>query len=310
MTLNPQTYGATPAEWTHFGLLLGLSADLLPVVSNPNAPLAGHSSVCDLGKVPTRYNAQREVVGIAGWTKTEAGARDLATWSKQPDYGICIQTREVRALDVDVGDTAASAAIVSFVADHLGVALPIRRRENSGKCLLAFRVEGEYVKRTVKVEGGMIENLNNGQQFIAIGTHPSGARYEWVGGLPDDFPTLTHEQYETLWSALVERFAIATPSESRASIRNEKISHAHQSDAVAQLLFDQSLVRSTHNDGRLFIQCPFEDEHTTPSDERDTSTAYWPAHTGGYVNGHFHCLHAHCENRSDTEFQRAIGYVP
>lgn len=303
-------YGASPADWAHLGVMLGLTADLLPVVSNPNATISPDSGVTALGKVPTRYNSRHHVTGLAKWTERITDQADIERWSHQPDYGICIQTREVRAIDIDVDDATISADIVDFVTDHLGMALPIRRRANSGKCLLAVRVAGEYVKRTVKVAGGVIENLNNGQQFIAVGTHPSGFRYEWEGGLPDDFPTLTHEQYENLWRALVQRFGTANATESTASVRKEKLYHAHQSDPVAQLLFERGYVRSTHTDGRLFLRCPFEHEHTTVGDDRDTSTAYWPAYTGGYVNGHFHCLHAHCEGRGDYDFLEALGFMP
>lgn len=309
--MPPRThYGATPEDWAHFGVMLGLTADLLPVVSNPNAKIDDASKVVALGKVPTRYNSEGKVVGFAKWTERITTSAEVDRWARQPDYGICIQTREVRAIDIDVADPARSAAIVQAVAGVLGFTPPVRRRGASGKCLLAVRVPGEYVKRTIRAEGGIIENLANGQQFIAVGTHTSGTRYEWDGGLPDDFPTLTHEQYEALWQTLALTFAVQDPTEARATIRNEKIAHAHQNDEVAQLLFELGRVRSTHADGRLFIQCPFEDEHSTVGDERDTSTAYWPAHTGGYVNGHFHCLHAHCEHRSDADFQRAIGYMP
>jgi len=37
-------WGAFPEDWTHFDLALGLTEDLLPVVSNPDAlPLLGHA---------------------------------------------------------------------------------------------------------------------------------------------------------------------------------------------------------------------------------------------------------------------------
>lgn len=49
---------------------------------------------------------------------------------------------------------------------------------------------------------GIIELLANGQQFVACGTHSSGARIEWDGGLPDEPPAITGEQLETLWQRL------------------------------------------------------------------------------------------------------------
>ena len=57
-------YGATPQEWAHFDVVLGLTEDLLPVVSNPNAVISPQSKMKGLGKTPSRYNRQREVAGI------------------------------------------------------------------------------------------------------------------------------------------------------------------------------------------------------------------------------------------------------
>jgi len=53
------------------------------------------------------------------------------------------------------------------------------------------------------------------------------------------------------------------------------------------------------------ITCPFAVDHTTPGGPGDT--VYWPPHTGGFLQGHFHCLHAHCVQRTDAEFLAALG---
>lgn len=208
--------GASRDDWDTLAILMDLGVDLLPVVSNMQATISPMSTMKDLGKVPSLYNREGQVVGIPKWTQHVATDADVARWVRQPDYGICIQTREVRAIDVDVPDAMAAAAIGKFIAEHLGRALPMRERINSGKFLLAFRLPGQMEKRVIKVEGGIIEFLANGQQFIAVGTHPSGARYEWAGGLPDDFPLLDLDWFESLWSALQQRFAVAEPVLDRA----------------------------------------------------------------------------------------------
>lgn len=230
--MSAPLYGATPSDWDTFTLLLGLTTDLLPVVSNPHAEISPDSTMADLGKVPSHYNRGGKVVGIPGWPKHVASDQDIARWSKNPDYGICVITREVRAIDVDVPDSDHAIDIYDFILDHLGQWLPERTRHNSGKFLMGFTLPGGYSKRVIKVEGGIIEFLADGQQFIAIGTHPSGARYEWTGGLPDEFPTLTPEQFESLWSALVERFAIAPPAAERTP-RAEGSAPAAPTDPVA-----------------------------------------------------------------------------
>lgn len=303
-------FGATAAEWDHFTLMLGLTADLLPVVSNPQAEISPDSKMRDLGKTPSRYNAQRKVAGIAQWTQSQADDKAVAKWSREPDYGICIQTRTVRAIDIDVPDVFGAARIVKFIEEHLDAGLPMRMRTNSGKSLLGFTLSGHMAKRVLHVDGGIIEFLATGQQFIACGTHPSGARYEWAGGLPDEFPVLTLEQFEALWSALDKRFSTAPAAEGKVGVSKlDRVRAAAHADPVAEHMFANSMVRSQDRDGKLHIVCPWTAEHTTEAHDGDTSTTYWPAHTGGYINGHFKCLHAHCMDRTDGEFKAAMGFV-
>lgn len=297
-------YGASPDEWAHFDVILGLTTDLLPVVSNPNAKISEHSKMRDLGKTPSRYNQAGFVAGIAKWSQHYATGQEIDAWSRRPDYGICIQTRTVRALDVDVTDPEQAHAIAQVIARHLGQ-LPRRWRNNSSKALFAFALPGEFYKRTIRTEHGIIEFLAQGQQFIAVGTHPSGARYEWQGGLPESFPEVPKDAFERLWLELVARFATEDPTESKASTKLKTLDAAIQSDATAQALMDKDMVLSSERDGRLHIICPFADEHTTDSSE--SATTYFPANTGGYATGHFKCLHAHCEHRSDEDFRQALG---
>src|SRR5262249_25118072 len=154
---------------------------------------------------------------------------------------------------------------------------------NSSKFLLAFRLYGAHVKQIIKTDQGAIEFLANGQQFIAAGTHSSGVPYEWAGGLPDDFPELSDSQFADIWKALAERFAVtgAALTVRQGVKRGDKLSEALKADPVAVHLFDNSWVLGTNRDGSLNITCPFNNQHTTESAE--SSTTYWPAHTGGFA---------------------------
>lgn len=217
---NNTNCGASRDDWDALDILMNLGADLLPVVSYIGATISPKSSMKDLGKTPSRYNRDGHAVGIPEWSQHIATEADITRWSREPDYGICIITREVRAIDVDVPDPQLAGAIGYFIYEYLGqYCLPRRDRSNSGKFLLAFRLPGVMPKRVIKVEGGIIEFLGTGQQFIAAGTHPSGVRYEWscdgVDGLPDDFPSLSEFDFETLWCALQEQFAVAPPEDTR-----------------------------------------------------------------------------------------------
>ena len=70
-------FGASADEWAHFDLVLGLTADLLPVVSNPAAQIGERSSLKALGKTPSLYNARREAVGIKGWTSKQSTGAEV-----------------------------------------------------------------------------------------------------------------------------------------------------------------------------------------------------------------------------------------
>ena len=292
-------YGATPEDWDNLDLMLGLTADLLPVVSNPNAPISPQSKMKALGKTPSWYNRRCQVAGIPNWTNYIAKGSDIIEWRKQPDYGICVQTRYVRALDIDVDDLDKSSQIVNFLEVR---GFPVRFRHGSGKCLVGFIVEGEFQKRVLKVDGGMIEFLANGQQFVAHGTHPSGERYQWLfPNTGPSFPVITAEEFEKIWQELVDEFGIEEPTTRNKRQRNPDLTRHDP-------FLDQLDILSWSSDGKkAFIECPFSDQHTTESAE--SSTCYMPAGSEGYELGHFKCLHAHCEGRADYEFQDALGLV-
>ena len=305
--MTTANWGATPGEWQ--GLCdWGITQDLLPVVSNPKAIISPTSKMKDLGKTPSRYNSQRHVTGILEWTRRLTNEREVAGWLKEPDLGICVQTRLVRAIDIDIDDPEVARKVRDCVEMLVGD-LPMRFRKDSGKCLLAFKMEGQFTKRIIRADKGIIEFLANGQQFIAAGTHPKGARYEWAGGIPDDVPYLTAAEFETVWQALVDTFAVSA-SEARAGVRPSVRREAVDADDdVLDFLERMGWVRAFDQQGRAHIRCPWEHEHTNQSDEDDTSTSYFPRGVGGFEQGHFNCMHAHCNHRTDGDFLEATGYA-
>lgn len=306
-------WGATPQDWAHFADKLRLEDDLLPVVSNPKAKISERSKMRDLGKTPSRYDGKGEVVGIPAWTQHVTTSGDLKRWVRHSDYGICVQTRSVRAIDIDIADPAAAAKVRDLIELGLG-ALPRRARTGTGKCLLALRMPGDFAKRIIRTEHGLIEFLATGQQFIAVGTHPSGARYEWVDadgviGLPDAIPEVTPAEFEVLWQALVEQFALP---DGDTRVRNGIMPSRPRTatdldDTTVAWLRENGWVREFDHSGRVDIRCPWEHEHTT--DSGPSATSYFPAGVGGFEQGHFRCLHAHCAGRTDGDFLEALGLV-
>jgi predicted P-loop ATPase len=166
-------------------------------------------------------------------------------------------------------------------------------------------VPGEFGKRVIKVDGGMIEFLANGQQFIAAGTHPSGDRYQWDWEAHEDFPTLTMQQSEELWFALVKNFGIEAPSEGGLRRKPQQTDGEMVPDATLDYLEAGGHVLGYGKEEQAFITCPFAAEHTCESGE--TATVYFRRGTRGYEQGHFACLHAHCAGRTDMEYLDALG---
>lgn len=287
-----ERYGATVEDWTVFDVVFGLTEDLLPVVSNPHAAIAPNSSLKTKGKVPSKYNGHGQVVGIPQWTSHRSKPEEINQWTREKDYGLCLQTRHVRAIDIDV---ARSEAITLFIR-QMGFSLPLRKRSNSGKCLLAFRLAGVVAKKVIKVDGGIIEFLANGQQFVAAGTHPSGARYEWEPF--SDIPELSLGEFEYLWGCLDICFGVGVPS--TGSVRRHGEDLELEDETIAKLA-----VLGWGPEGQAHIACPFSSEHT--ADSGISATSYFPAGTRGYKQGHFVCLHAHCAGRGDEEFLDALG---
>lgn len=309
-----QHWGANSEDWFHL-TLLDLTADLLPVVSNPHAEIdppildekgkqIGGSRLKEIGKVPSLYNDKRKVSGIARWPLKQSSTYDVDAWSQEPDYGICLQARTIRAFDIDVPDTTEANKIRDEITSFLGKSLPLRFRKNSGKCLLAFRLKGEFAKRKMDVAGGIVEFLANGQQFIAYGTHPSGARYEWINE-SGDFPEITEQELEAVWNHLTALFSITKPTSEKNALRQHE-AYIPTPDPLADYLTSHEAFLGEGNERQLFITCPFKDQHT--GDSGETETVYFPKGTNGYPEGHFKCMHAHCQGKSDSAFALALGY--
>lgn len=307
------TYGATADEWATFALVVGC-ADLLPVVSRPGAVISSASTMKGLGKTPSVYNRNRQVVGMPKWTELQTTDAQIEKWSQESDYGLCIQTRRVRGLDIDIADPDLSDRVAAAFTEALEVAghtFPRRVREATGKQLLAFELVGQFPKRSFKVDGGLVEFLGNGQQFIALGEHfdgqgqPTGTRYAWGDALPMAFPRVTTEQFEAAWASIVELFALGPASESEAAQARDRADIDGLQDPVAEYLDEKGLVIGQQGE-KLFVHCPWKEGHT--SDSGISETAWLVAGSKGFERGHFQCMHASCAKREDVDFLDAIGF--
>lgn len=176
------------------------------------------------------------------------------------------------------------------------------------ECLYLLAVDGDFRKRIHRLAGdmGIIELLANGQQFVACGTHSSGARIEWDGGLPDEPPVITADQLETLWQRLADQLPVSVTTEAgNTKMRDRSTFTPGATDETAEYLDANGWTLLDGANGERYIRCPFEDGHSTGGDP--TSTVYFPGGTAGFEQGHFKCLHASCAHRDDGDFLNAIG---
>ena len=304
---NAARYGATPEAWAHWQKL-GLTADLLPYVANPGAVIAPYSTMKKLGKTPAFYDRNRQVHGFVKWQDHITTAQDVGRWSPEGDYGVCLQGRRIRAWDIDVPDPAQSKAIADAITSIGGV-LPVRSRADSGKVLLAFEVAGDWFKDVLEVDGGKIEFLAQGQQFLVTGRHEDGARYVWDGpeGLPTGFPVWTAETVQAVKDLLGVVFDSGQGwsldgGGGRARSRGEDLD---VEDEVATWLVENWETFGAQGE-KLFVLCPWKDAHSIDSGE--TEASWLLRGTRGYERGHFKCLHAGCASRGRDEFLQAVGY--
>ncbi|MFM7254997.1 MAG: PriCT-2 domain-containing protein, partial [Betaproteobacteria bacterium] len=137
-------------------------------------------------KKPGLYRTERWV-DYPQWTRHGARAtttHELAIWSRWPEAGIGIATGNAIAIDIDVTDAQAAAAIEALAKAMLGETTAVRIGK-APKRLLLYRAAEPFAgfKRQP------IEVLGLGQQFVAFGVHPhTGEPYRWPADAPTDYP--------------------------------------------------------------------------------------------------------------------------
>lgn len=88
--------------------------------------------------------------------------------------------------------------------------------------------------------------------------------------------------------------------------RRERIGMARAADRVVTRLREREMIKGERRDGGFNVKCPRSDQHTGESGE--SSTTYYPAHTGGFKHGSFVCLHSHCRDNQQSAFMEALGF--
>lgn len=319
------SFGATIEEWDAFARLI--VKDLLPTVCDPNVPVSAGSRIHQDAAVPSIVLGSNEKVGLANWTKKHTASVD--DWKLDPRLGICLITRTIHAIDVDVTDPELAQRVEAFIRLNApgGFAMPKRGREGTSKFALLYRlVEApEVVKKTViqvSADGTQqVEFLHHLQQLVVAGTNiRRGGRYLWPDGIParlSDVPALTFTELAELHRDIAREFlpdgaireltlgdqiTIAVGHRNRLQVDYEK-------DPILKRIMDQGLFRGLAPDGKVYVHCPWRDEHKHPTPENETEAAYFPIGLGGHdEHPGFKCMHATCAERTHQGFLNAIGY--
>lgn len=298
--------GAGPTEWAHF-VALGLTADMLPVVADTSLPLSPDSKLKTMGKLPSYVKHDGTVVGFGKWTQYVADEAAVRRWAKDSRLGICLQTREVRAIDIDVEDEALAQQLADTLELILGP-LPWRMRAGSARRLALVRCPGELHKRSAKNGEHLIEFLATGQQCVVVSTHPSGQRYEWPAGLPETIPEASEAELLGAWDAIVAELGGDAQVEG-ASVVLDKPRRAADAlpDPVTAYQDALGRVRGYGSDGRVFMECPMAAQHG--ADNGETETCWFPPGVGGRAEGGFECRHRSHGKIGTSLFLSLIGFA-
>jgi hypothetical protein len=138
---------------------------------------------------------------IKGWQNRPETALRYAKFGDANIGIVCGGEHNLIAIDIDVLDIAAAAALKVITQDLLGTAP--ERIGARPKTLFVYRCTTaiKKIKTSIFLIDGndtCIEVLANGQQFAASGIHPNGNNYSWPGDnlldyKPGELPSVTAE---------------------------------------------------------------------------------------------------------------------
>lgn len=336
-----ERYGAFREEWDAFASLN--LQDLMPWVADPTAPIHRTSALTPgQTKTPsliveTRHGAG--VVGLRGWSKPTriTTKQEMLKWREDDRLGICMNGRKIKCIDIDVPDLVLGPEVEAFIREQLGplgMLLPLRDREGTGKRALMYRLADAQLSAYNRVvlrgygefnrSGGAIEFLADTKQFVVAGRHESGQRYRWPEGIPsslDAIPVFEKEEIEALYHALQKEFG----ANGVYAAWHDNIHHVdratgqrneYKDDPIVQYLLENELLIDYAPNGGVFVTCPWE--HMHGQDTKLDAAEFFPKGSNGRIEPGFSCFHAHSKldtngkplafNPTCESFLEAIGY--
>lgn len=330
-------WGATPEEWDAF---LNLApADIRPVASCPII-IDDETGEVDTSrmKVPSMFVgdiARR----MKDWPTHVVTTGDLASWRSDPRHGICLVTRDIRALDVDVEDPELAEQIDDFWCDWFDADLPVRARYGSPRRALLYRILTEEGHTDIsrkkmsvvlpshsKTNTSMVEFSFTRSHIVVAGCHhsvtsggsPADFRYTWPEGIPeslDDIPTITPQRLAEGVERFIEEFEgvasrVFDAEEDEAEAYTREREQIVRTDPIYQYVVAHECFREELPNGTLAVQCPWHTMHSNPHlDALDpTKTVFFPVGLGDSADAGFSCQHTSHGPKNIADFLDAIGY--
>ena len=111
--------------------------------------------------------------GLPNWQTHETTEADLDRWYRM-GAGVGVRTGDglvaldIDTMDADLADTAAKTATAILGASE-------NRVGRAPKRLKMYQITEPVPYQRIVFEGGQVELLSDGKQFVAAGTHPSPA---------------------------------------------------------------------------------------------------------------------------------------
>ncbi|HCI6749393.1 TPA: hypothetical protein NPP60_005064 [Klebsiella variicola subsp. variicola] len=324
--------------WDYFAAEFG-AANIVPI-AQPREDTISELPTGVVGKVPSIYKGSNEIVGYKDWQTQRATALNVEKWKNDPRYGFGIllgRPLPVKCgegvavcIDVDTENADYQREIALLLGKFLhkdGIARRVRDNSNRAAYVIRIITDQPIHKRVLKLAPNeksgkkeAIEFLGLGQQFVAWGTHPSGAKIEWLNDCADSFtasevlPDLYHdvltlEAFDQLIDNIAQVLPIISDKTKRARREGSQNAGDVPDDAVAIYLDENGWTLSIGSEGERHIRSPFAHEYSTEQADGDTSVTYFLPGTHGFEQGHFVSLHASDADRNNGDFLEAIGII-
>jgi len=103
----------------------------------------------------------------------------------------------------------------------------------------------------------------------------------------------------------VDAMLLAPAAKPKGNNGNQsRLEQAKSDDKILHAMIQMGMVRSTEDNERFMIECPFAHEHSMDGGEKETM--YCLANTHGHPQAAFSCFHGHCAKRTQPEFVVAV----